>query len=64
MALFRPVGEPLYLTPYINSGDIATGRQRAQITDPLLGYDQGVGQPDGFSGFITVNEDEEKDSNM
>ena len=34
---FRDVGEPLYLTPYIESGDIATAKTLSEVTDPLDG---------------------------
>eukprot|EP00095_Tigriopus_kingsejongensis_P005174 maker-scaffold237_size242172-snap-gene-1.29 protein:Tk05174 transcript:maker-scaffold237_size242172-snap-gene-1.29-mRNA-1 annotation:"serine carboxypeptidase" len=48
------VGEPLYLTPYIQSGDIATGKSLSQVTDPLPGVESaGI---DSYAGFLTVNE--------
>ena len=34
---FRDVGEPLYLTPYIESGDIATAKTLCEVTEPLDG---------------------------
>ena len=54
------VGEPLYLTPYIESGDIATGAQLSQVVDPLDGIEN---DPiESYSGFFTVRP--ETDSNM
>lgn len=55
------MGDPLYLTPYIQSGDVETGRLMAKVTDELLGVEN-TDQPESYSGFITVNPD--KDSNM
>ena len=45
---FRDVGEPLYLTPYIKSGDIATAKSLAEVTEPLDGIpasDQPTARP-------------------
>ena len=33
----RDVGEPLYLTPFIESGDIATAKTLSEVTEPLDG---------------------------
>ena len=45
-------GQPLYLTPYINSGKIQEGRSAAAVKGlPGAGAAHG-----GFSGFLTVNE--------
>lgn len=44
---------PLYLTPYINSGSVEEGRKLAKV-DPLLG------DVDSYSGFLTVDEDHQK----
>ena len=38
---FSDAGLPLYLTPYIESGDIETGRQLAKVVDPLDGLTAG-----------------------
>ena len=54
------VGEPLYLTPYIESGDIATGAQLSQVVDPLDGIENDPFE--SYSGFITVRP--ETDSHM
>jgi vitellogenic carboxypeptidase-like protein len=44
-------GQPLYLTPYIESGDIKGGREAAAVKGlPGAGAAHG-----GFSGFLTVN---------
>ena len=58
---FRISSDPLYLTPYIESGDIETGQELAKVTLPLDGL-QPEEQPESFSGFITV--DKNHDSNM
>ncbi len=55
------MGEPLYLTEYIERGDIATARELSQVTDPLEGVSS-VDQPVSYSGFFTVDAD--TDSNM
>jgi len=57
----KDVGEPLYLTPYIKSGDIETARKLSLVTDPLDGLDPSE-QPETYTGFLTVEEDTE--SNM
>lgn len=59
--LFRDAGSPLYLTPYIESGDIETGRELARVTEPLdgLAADEAV---ESFAGFFTVRK--ETNSNM
>ena len=49
------MGERLYLTPYIQSGDIETARQLAEVTEPLEGLEPGE-QPLSYSGFVTVKE--------
>ena len=53
--------EPLYLTPYIESGNIEEGQNLAKITEPLDGLKAGE-QPEMYSGFLTVNP--RYDSNM
>ena len=54
------VGEPLYLTPYIESGDIETGAQLSQVVDPLDGIENDPFE--SYAGFITVRP--ETDSHM
>nr|AKO90272.1 cathepsin A3 [Tigriopus japonicus] len=54
------VGETLYLTPYIQNGDLDTARNLARVVDPLDGLDND--ELESYSGFITVNE--ETDSHM
>jgi vitellogenic carboxypeptidase-like protein len=52
-AIQEDVGETLYLTPYIQSGDIANGQQMAKVVDPLPGIESsGL---ESYSGFITTN---------
>ena len=46
------VGEPLYLTPYIQSGDIETAKSLARVTDPLPDLENE--NIESYSGFITV----------
>ena len=59
--LSRIKSQPLYLTPYIESGNIEEGRRLAEVTGKLDGL--GVGeQPESYSGFLTV--DKNYDSNM
>merc|ERR1719234_2664123 len=54
------VGEPLFLTPYIESGDIATGQAMAAVDLTLL---QGIDtQIESYAGFLTV--DAPNDGNM
>ena len=50
----RDVGEKLYLSPYIEAGDIATAQSLARVTEPLDGMEGN--QPEAYSGFITVND--------
>jgi len=51
----KAVGEPLYLTPYIESGDIETGRAMSSVdTSLLMGIDA---QMESYSGFLTVDPD-------
>lgn len=50
----RPVGETLYLTPYIDAGDIENARELARVIDPLPGV--GTEAPESYSGYLTVNE--------
>jgi hypothetical protein len=38
---FRKVGDALYLTPYIESGDLETAKRLAEVTEPLDGLGQG-----------------------
>ena len=51
----------MYLTPYIESGDIETGQKMSKVTAPLSGLNPGE-QPESYSGFITV--DKSHNSNM
>jgi len=61
MPLEQIKSQPLYLTPYIESGNIEEGRRLAEVTGKLDGL--GVGeQPESYSGFLTV--DKNHDSNM
>ena len=47
------VGSPLYLTPYIESGDVETGREMARVdTTMLQGLDEDM---ESYSGFITAD---------
>ena len=48
----RDVGEPLYLTPYIQSGDIATAKSLSRVTDPLP--DLEGENIESYAGFLTV----------
>ena len=59
--LHRIRSDPLYLTPYIESGDIETGQKMSKVTAPLSGLNPGE-QPESYSGFITV--DKSHNSNM
>ena len=45
--------EPLFLTPYIMSGDYITAQQLANVTAPLDGV--GVLPFESYSGYITIN---------
>merc|ERR1712198_504969 len=48
------VGEPLYLTPYIESGELETGRNLARVDSSLL---QGsLSEIESYSGFITADQ--------
>jgi len=47
------VGETLYLTPYIQSGDIQTGRDLSKVVDPIPGVEEY--NIESYSGFLTVN---------
>jgi len=53
--------EPLYLTPYIESGNVEEGQEKALVLGLLdgLSYEE---QPESYSGFLTV--DKNYDSNM
>ena len=53
--ILRDVGERLYLTPYIQSGNIEEARSLAQVTEPLTGL-LPEEQPESYAGFITVKE--------
>jgi len=54
------VGEPLLLTPYIESGDVETGRNLARVDSSLLeGTHSDI---ESYSGFITA--DKENNGNM
>jgi len=47
------VGEPLFLTPYVESGDVETGRQMARVDSTLLeGIDEDI---ESYSGFLTAD---------
>merc|ERR1719516_580428 len=47
------VGQPLYLTPYIESGDLETGREMARVDSSLLmGLDSEI---ESYSGFLTTD---------
>ena len=49
----REVGEPLFLTPYIQSGDIEGGQEAAKVDWSLL---QGLNDAvESYSGFLTVD---------
>jgi len=48
------VGERLYLTPWIDDGNIDAARYAARVTEPLPGLHEGD-QPESFSGFITID---------
>ncbi len=37
MPIIRDPGERLYLTPYIQSGDVETAKSLAYVTEPLDG---------------------------
>jgi len=51
----KAVGEPLYLTPYIESGDIEAGKEMSRVDSSLLmGLDAEV---ESYSGFLTVDPD-------
>ena len=53
MTNFRmDVGEPLYLTPYIESGDIATGAELSRVVDPLDGIENDPFE--SYAGFFEV----------
>ena len=56
----QDVGEPLYLTPYIHSGNIELGRELARVVGPMEGID--IAKIESYSGFITTNP--ETESNM
>ena len=43
---------PLYLTPYIQSGDIATAKDLARVTDPLPDLENE--NIESYAGFLTV----------
>ena len=55
------MGDPLFLTPLIESGDIENARNLARVVDPLPGLNA-EDTPESYSGFITV--DESLGSNM
>merc|ERR1719187_33879 len=47
------VGSPLYLTQYIDSGDVETGRKLARVDTTLL---EGINEDiESYSGFLTVD---------
>lgn len=47
------VGDPLFLTPYIDSGDLTTAQDLAKVVEPLDGVEDA--SIESYSGFITVN---------
>ena len=52
-AKVEDVGSPLFLTPYIESGDVETGREMARVDSSLLeGLNEDV---ESYSGFITAD---------
>ena len=51
----------MYLTPYINSGDIDTARKLSLVSGQLKGIKPDE-QPESYSGFLTVKND--TNSNM
>jgi len=54
------VGSPLYLTPYIESGDVETGREMSKVDNSML---QGLNEDvESYSGFLTV--DKANEGNM
>ncbi len=55
------MGEPLYLTPYIEAGQIKEGQEAAKVTKLLDGL-KPEEQPDSYAGFLTV--DKANDGNM
>ena len=59
LILRSDVGEPLYLTPFIQAGLIDQGQSAARVSFPLDGLTESEqADLESFSGFITVNEDE------
>merc|ERR1712183_889633 len=49
----KVVGDPLFLTPYIESGDVETGRAMARVDSTLL---EGINEDiESYSGFLTVD---------
>ena len=50
----KTINGPLMLTPFIENGDLETGRQRARVKDPIDGI--GALPFESYSGYITVNE--------
>merc|ERR1712198_604521 len=47
------VGEPLYLTPYIESGELETGRNLARVDSSLL--EGSLSEIESYSGVITAD---------
>ena len=58
---FSDAGSALFLTPYIESGDIETARELARVVEPLDGLDAGD-VVESYAGFFTVTK--ATDSNM
>lgn len=54
-------GEALYLTPYIESGRIAEGKELSRVVAPLDGLPSSQ-VVESYSGFLTVNKN--TDSNI
>ena len=46
-------GDPLYLTPYIQAGDIQTAKDLARVSDPLPQIGTAL---ESYAGFLTVDE--------
>ncbi len=56
MFCFFLSGEPLFLTPYIETGRAAKGRELAKVTEPLFGFEK-EDMVESYSGFLTVNKE-------
>jgi len=56
------VGNPVYLTDFIENDDLEGAREASRVVEPLDGLSPGSTQPDGYSGFFRV--DGANDKNM